>query len=243
MGKVVLVTGGSRGLGACLVKRLADGAGNAVCFTYLNSAEQAAGLVADAGNIMAVKCDQKSEDQVKVCHRTILDRYGRLDVLINNACPAFLPGDILTAEWGSFQEQLDTNLKGSFIHLRSAAEAMKIQGEGRIINVLSSYVLGCPPEKLSFYITAKYALLGLTRAAATELVKYGITVNAVSPGLMETELSGFLPRKYLEVYRARHPMKRMTQPADVADVVDFLISDGAKFLNGINIPVNGGETF
>jgi len=243
MGKVMLVTGGSRGLGACLVKRLAAGAGNAVCFTYLNSTQQADGLVSGAENITAVKCDQKSEDQVKACHRTILEKYGRLDVLINNACPAFHPGDILTAEWSSFQELLDTNLKGSFLHLRCAAEVMKNQGGGRIINVLSSYVLGCPPEKLSFYITAKYALLGLTRAAAAELVKYGITVNAVSPGLMETELSGFLPRKYLEVYRAKHPMKRTTQPADVADAVEFLISDGAKFLNGINIPVNGGEAF
>jgi len=243
MGKVVLVTGGSRGLGACLVKRLAAGAGNVVCFTFVNSAEQAAGLASGAENIMAVKCDQKSEDQVEACHRAILDRYGRLDALINNACPAFLPDDILAAEWSSFQELLDTNLKGSFLHLRSAAEAMKAQGEGRIINILSSYVFGCPPEKLSFYITTKYALLGLTRAAAAELVKYGITVNAVSPGLMETELSGFLPRKYKEVYRAKHPMKRMTEPADVADAVEFLISDGAKFLNGINIPVNGGEAF
>lgn len=243
MGKVILVTGGSRGLGACLVKRLASDTGSSVCFTYLKSAEQAGGLVSGAGNIMAVKCDQKCEDQVKACHRTILEKYGRLDVLINNACPAFLPGDILRTEWSRFQELLDVNLKGSFLHLRSAAEAMKTQGEGRIINVLTSYVLGCPPEKLSFYITAKYALLGLTRSAAVELAKYGITVNAVSPGLMETELSGFLPRKYLEVYRARHPMKRMTQPADVADAVEFLISDGAKFLNGINIPVNGGETF
>lgn len=243
MGKVILVTGGSRGLGACLVKRLEADSGNTVCFTYANSADQAAILESGAENIMAIRCDQKNEEQVNDCHKAINDKYGRLDVLINNACSAFLPCDIMTSEWSSFQDLLDTNLKGSFLHLRQAAEVMKQQGEGRIINILSSYVLNVPPEKISFYITAKYSLLGLTRAAAVELIKYGITVNAISPGMMETELSGYLPRKYFDVYRARHPMKRMTEPSDVADAAEFLISEGAKFLNGVNIPVNGGETF
>jgi len=243
MGKVILVTGGSRGLGACLVRRMACDSANTVCFTYANSSDQAAALASGGENIVAFRCDQKSEEQVKNCHRAIHDRYGRLDVLINNACSAFLPCDVLTSEWYYFQELLDTNLKGSFLHMRYAAQIMKQQGGGSIINILSSYVLNPPPEKISFYITAKYALLGLTRAAAVELIKYGITVNAISPGLMETELSGYLPRKFLEVCRVRNPMKRLTEPSDVADVAEFLVSERAKFLNGINIPVNGGEAF
>lgn len=243
MGRIILVTGGSRGLGACLVRRLASDSANTVCFTYANSSDRAAELAYGAENIMAFRCDQRSEKQVKDCHKAIHDRYGRLDVLINNACSAFLPCDILASEWSIFQDLIEVNLKGSFLHLSHAAEVMKQQGGGRIINILSSYVLNLPPDKISFYITVKYALLGLTRAAAVELIKYGITVNAVSPGLMETELSGYLPRKFLEVCRARNPMKRLTDPSDVADVAEFLISEGAKFLNGINIPVNGGEAF
>ncbi len=116
---------------------------------------------------------------------------------------------------------------------------MKEAHSGKIINILSSYVLNLPPEKIAPYITAKYALLGLSKALAVELIKYGITVNMISPGLMATDLSHYLPRKYLEVYSAKHPMGRMTTTDDTADVLEFLISDRANFLNGINIPVNG----
>jgi 3-oxoacyl-[acyl-carrier protein] reductase len=251
MKRVILVTGGSRGLGACLVNKLSgdsrstaeNGGESSVIFTYVNSSENALKLVSGSENIQAVKCDQRDESQVKYCHEAIFEKYGRLDVLINNACSSFMPCDLLSSGWDKFQELLDTNLKGAYFHTCEAAEIMKKQGSGRIINILSSYVLNTPPEKISFYITAKYALWGLTRSSAVELVKHGITVNAISPGLMETDLSGYLPRKYLEVYANRHPMKRITQPSDVADAAAYLISDGAGFLNGVNIPVNGGESF
>lgn len=243
MKKVILITGGSRGLGACLVDRFSKIENAIVCFTYVNSPGRASQLASRSNNIQEIKCDQLDENQIKLCHKIIIEKFGRLDVLINNACSSFQPCDILSSGWDKFQEILDTNLKGAYYHVREAAEIMKEQGAGRIINILSSYVLNTPPEKISFYITAKFALLGLTRSAAVELAKYGITVNAVSPGLMETDLSGYLPRKFLEAYASRHPMKRMTQPLDVADVVEYLISDGAKFLNGVNMPVNGGESF
>lgn len=243
MKKVILVTGGSRGLGACLVDRLSVDDDSVVYFTYINSPEKASQTASKSNKIHEIKCDQQDEKQVKLCHKIIFEEHGKLDVLINNACSSFLPCDILSSGWDKFQKLLDTNLKGSYYHLREAAETMKIQGAGRIINILSSYVLSTPPEKISFYITAKYALLGLTRSAAVELAKYGITVNAVSPGMMDTDLTGYLPRRYLEAYVSRHPMKRMTTPSDMADVIEYLISDGAKFLNGVNIPVNGGESF
>jgi 3-oxoacyl-[acyl-carrier protein] reductase len=243
MNKVILVTGGSKGLGACLVDRLSGDKNSEVYFTYKDSQEKASLLASKASNIQEIKCDQQDEEQVRLCYKIINENHGRIDVLINNACSSFQPCDILSSGWDKFQSLIDINLKGSYYHLREAAEKMKIQGTGRIINVLSSYVLNTPPEKISFYITVKYALLGLTRSAAVELAKYGITVNAVSPGMMETDLTGYLPRRYLEVYASRHPMKRMTQPSDVADVIEYLISEGSNFLNGINIPINGGESF
>ncbi len=243
MDKVILVTGGSRGLGECLVKRLSGIEGTAVYFTYASSGERAAKVEEEASNIYSIKCDQKDEDSVRLCHKAINERHGRLDVLINNACASFMPCDMLESGWGRFQEQLDVNVRGSYYHIREAAALMKLQGEGRIINILSSYVINTPPEKLSFYITAKYALLGMTRAAAAELTRFGITVNAVSPGLMQTELSGYLPPKYLKVCAERHPMKRLTTPSDVADTVEHLVSDKAGFLCGVNIPVNGGESY
>lgn len=243
MGKVILITGGSRGLGSYLVERLAGDKASTVVFTYLASADKAALLANKGDNIVPFSCDQREEGQVKACYDMLAEKFGGLDVLINNACSPFRPHELLASEWDEFQGLLDSNLKGAFYHTREAANLMKQRGAGRIINVLTTYVTNVPPEKLSFYITAKYALLGLTKSSAAELVKYGITVNAVSPGMMETELSAYMPRKYLELYSGRHPMKRMTTVADTADVIEFLISDGAGFLNGINIPVNGGESF
>ena len=190
-----------------------------------------------------MKCDQRDEEQIQKCIYEIAETQGRLDILVNNACSPFNPSDIFSTGWDKFQNILDVNVKGAFLFIREVSKIMKTQGQGRIINILSSYILGMPPEKLSFYVTAKYALLGLTRSAASELIQYGIAVNAVSPGLMVTDLSSYLPEKYLEIYRKFHPMKKMTETSDVANIVEFLVSDNANFLNGINIPVNGGEMF
>ncbi|MCR4436845.1 MAG: SDR family oxidoreductase [Clostridiales bacterium] len=242
-GKVILITGGSRGLGSKLVKRLSAENENTVYFTYLNSEKKAAELAAQFNNVTALKCDQRSESQIIDCVSKIDSLHGRLDVLVNNACNSFKPCELLSTDWAAFQDCFDVNVKGAYFFTREAAKIMKRQGAGKIINVLSSYVLNVPPEKLSFYITAKYALLGISRAAAVELGKWGVTVNMISPGLMATDLSGHLPKKYFDMQAQKHPMKRMASTDDAADVVEFLISDKAKFLNGTNIPVNGGEVF
>lgn len=237
--KVILITGGSRGLGAALVKRFALSDENMVYFTYADrSAEHE-----KTHNVIPLECDQRESEDIVRCVCGIVEEQGRIDVLVNNACPSFFPCDFLQSDWSMFQAIADVNVKGAYFFSREAAKAMKQQGGGRIINVLSSYVVNVPPEKLSHYVTTKYALEGLSKAAAVELGKYGITVNMVSPGMMETRLTEYLPARYLQAYRQKHPMKRMTTPADVAQVIEFLSSDGAEFLNGVNIPVNGGEAF
>lgn len=237
--KVILITGGSRGLGAECVRTLSRQEGNTVYYTY--SARPAEGQ--DGGNVFPVPCDQKEETAIADCVSKILNEQGRIDVLVNNACSSFLPCDFLKTDWSLFQELLDVNVRGACLFMREAAKAMKEAGSGKIINVLSSYVLNVPPEKLSHYVTAKYALYGLSKAAAAELGHCGVTVNMVSPGMMATHLTEYLPERFLQAYAQKHPMRRMTSTADVADVISFLCSDGARFLNGVNLPVNGGEAF
>ncbi len=239
--RIILVTGGSRGLGEKIIERLSSNGINKVYYTY--SGEASSGPVSQQNNVTAVKCDQRDEARIKGCVSEILSREGRLDVLVNNACSSFMPCDFFTSNWDMFQDLIDVNLRGSYLFANEAAKAMKLQGEGRIVNILSAFVLNVPPEKISHYITVKYALLGLSKALAAELCKFGITVNMVSPGLMRTSLSSYLPPKYMEVAAAKNPMKRLTTTEDAAKAVEFLISENAQFLNGVNIPVNGGESF
>lgn len=241
--KVILITGGSRGLGAEMVERLSSNPGYKIYFTYNSSGEKAQQLFSKHENVRAEKCDQRNEEHIRNCVASILETEGRLDVLVNNACPSFLPEEFLNLTWDSFQNLIDVNVKGAALFAQEASKAMKTQGGGKIINILTSFVIGVPPEKIAHYITAKYALFGLSKALAAELCKYGITVNMVSPGLMPTDLSGYLPKKYLDAAAFKHPMKRLTSTEDVTGVVEFLISDRAQFLNGVNLAVNGGENF
>lgn len=237
--KVILITGGSSGLGKEFVRRISASSEYIIYFTGTKNLESET----RESNVIPIRCDLRDEAEIFNCVSKIYNEQGKIDVLVNNACPMFKPCDFLTSDWYLFQELIDVNVKGAYLFTREASKIMKSQEQGKIINILSSYVINVPPEKISFYITAKYALLGLSKAAAAELCKYGITVNMISPGIMSTQLTSYLPKKYMEAYAGKHPMKRMTTTSDVAGVLDFLISDNSSFLNGINIPVNGGESF
>lgn len=237
--KVILITGGSRGLGAEFVEKLMLSDEHTLYFTYSDASTE----LRNYNNVTPVLCNQKNEADIISCVSKILSEQERIDVLVNNACPYFKPCDIFASDWTMFQDIIDVNVKGAYLFTREVSRAMKQQGNGKIINILSSYAINVPPENVSFYVTAKYALAGLSKASAVELSKYGITVNMISPGLMCTHLTDYLPARYLEAYKQKHPMKRMTTTADVAEVLKFLIADSTQFLNGVNIPVNGGEAF
>src|SRR5262249_19544334 len=110
------------------------------------------------------------------------------------------------------------------------------------VNVLTTYTLGLPPAKLSAYVTSKYALLGLTRSMAVEFVRYGVRVNAVSPGVTRTEFIADLPERFIEQMEAGLPMERIATPQEVASVICFLLSPEASYMTGVNVPVSGGQS-
>ena len=143
--------------------------------------------------------------------------------------------------WKDFAGQLEVQLKSVVDTSVLVIPIMKSQGGGRIVNILTSYVVSHVPAGLSDYVTAKYAVLGLTKSMAVELGKYNITVNAVSPSFLRGKFNKDIPEKLDEFIIANTPLKRLVEPKDIANVVAFLISDEAGYITGENISVSGGS--
>jgi 3-oxoacyl-[acyl-carrier protein] reductase len=239
-GKVALITGAARGLGrATAVRLLERGASVAVNVRGAERAEEVArGLGAGA---FAAAGDVADSSAVEAIVGRILDRCGRLDVLVNNAALALSTRfeKISEEEW---RRAMDVNVTAPFLLIRAAVPAMKATGGGRIVNVSSTAGKTVSTLGGAHYTTSKAALLGLTRAAAKELGPYGITVNAVCPGLIDTELTREnASAADLAGYARSFPIQRLGRPVEVADLICFLASDQAAYITGAALDINGGD--
>ncbi|HEY0781624.1 MAG TPA: SDR family NAD(P)-dependent oxidoreductase, partial [Thermoanaerobaculia bacterium] len=199
------------------------------------------GQGAAAGRTLAVPGAVASGDDVRAMVERTLAKFGRLDVLVNNA--AFAPTtrfEQITEE--EFRRALDVNLTGVFLCLRAALPAMKAQGYGRVVNLSSTAGKTVSTLGGAHYTASKTGLLGLTRAAAKELGRHGITVNAVCPGLIDTELTreAATPER-LAAHAAGFPVPRLGTAIEVADLICFLASDRAGYITGASIDINGGD--
>lgn len=244
--KIIMITGGNRGIGAVTAKLLAVN-GAKVIINYHTDKESSDALIkeifeltGDKSSVIAFQADVSNETAVKEMVQSVFDKYGKIDVLINNACPQFLPKPFSETDWSEYEKLFQVNLKGAYNLIQSVVPKMKESKGGIIINMLTSYVLGAPPPKISAYITAKYALEGFSKALASELGPFNIRVNMVSPGIVKTKLTEHLPEKMFELISAQTPLRRITTGEDVAQILLFLSSDKAKYLTGVNIPVCGG---
>ena len=234
--KTVLITGGSRGIGRAMVELFAS-RGYSVAFTYLNSEEQAKTL-AEATGAIAIKADSASEADVISAVQAVRERFGDVDCLINNAgVSSFsLFTDLTLEDWN---RHLAINLTGSFLYSKAVIPGMVAKKSGRIINVSSMWgITGSSCEV--HYSTAKAGLIGMTKALAKELGPSGITVNAIAPGLIETDMNKSLSEDDIKAIEDETPLMRIGYPEEVAKVALFLAEDGASFITGEVMNVSGG---
>ncbi len=239
-GRVAIVTGGTRGIGRAIVRVLAaDGA--QVVLTG-REAGRVEGTVreteASGGRALGIVVEMGRGEDIQRLVSETHDRFGRIDLLVNNA-GVTRDGLLIRMKDADWDEVLGVNLRGAFQITRAVARAMARQRSGRIINIVSTAgVMGTAGQ--ANYSAAKAGLIGLTKSAARELAHWGILVNAVAPGLIETDMSASLTAEIRDSYIAQVPLKRMGTPDEVAQVVRFLASDAATYITGQVIHVNGG---
>ena len=239
--KVALITGGSRGIGLATSRRLASD-GLTVVVNYLQNAQSAesavAEIVAAGGQATAMQADVRDAEQVKSMFARIKEAYGRLDVLVNNAGVAqdnFTPY-MTETQW---DDVIDTNLKGAFLCAREAAKLMTRARSGRIVNVSS--VAGLTGDiKRANYAAAKAGLLGLTKATARDLATFGVTVNAIAPGYIETDFLAGVDEAGRKRITDSIPLKRLGKPEEVADLIAFLAGESAGYITGAVFVIDGG---
>jgi 3-oxoacyl-[acyl-carrier protein] reductase len=239
--RTVVVTGGSRGIGRAICAAL-SAPGTTVYFNYnsdLDAAKTTAEAIATAGGKARYhQVDVASETAVADYLGTILKEAGRIDVLVNNA-GITRDGLLVRMKADDWDAVMNVNLKGTFNCMKVAAKAMMKQRYGRIINISSVVGVSGNPGQAN-YVAAKAGIIGLTKAVARELASRNITVNAVAPGYIDTDMTGDLNDKAKAAMIGQIPMGRIGTPADIAGVVAFLTSAAADYITGQVIHVSGG---
>ncbi|ABA88684.1 3-oxoacyl-(acyl carrier protein) reductase [Syntrophotalea carbinolica DSM 2380] len=238
--KVVVVTGASRGIGRAMAVKMA--ACGAKIVVSARSADALVALVdeikAQGGDAVSVPADIARTDDVARLFEVAVEAFGRVDVLVNNA--GITRDNLLVrmkdADWDAV---LDTNLKGAFLCTRAAAKIMGKQRVGRIINI-SSVVGEMGNAGQANYCASKAGLIGMTKSVARELAKRNVTVNAVTPGFIVTEMTDVLSEKVKESLLGQIPLGRFGEAEDIVSAVMFLASDQAAYITGQVLGVNGG---
>jgi 3-oxoacyl-[acyl-carrier protein] reductase len=239
-GRVAIVTGAARGLGRAAAARLHQR--GALVAVNVRSAERAEAVAREIGDgVLAIPGDLAAAGVPDAIARMTLDRFGRIDILVNNAALPLTTRfeQISPDEW---RQAMEVNLTAPFLLMQAVLPAMKQQHYGRVVNISSTAGRMVSTLGGAHYTTSKTGLLGLTRAAAKELGKYGITVNAVCPGMIDTELTReSASTEVLDRLAQSYPVPRLGTALEVADLICFAASERAGYITGASLDINGGD--
>jgi 3-oxoacyl-[acyl-carrier protein] reductase/7-alpha-hydroxysteroid dehydrogenase len=239
--KVAVITGGSRGIGFATVERfLQEGATVILTASSQSSADQAVAKLKEKypqASVAGISPELTSLNSVQAAFRNVVDRYGRLDILVNNAGVSEST-PLLDYTEETYDRVMDLNVKGVFNAARAAAEHMARQGEGVILNTSSMVSLTGQPSGFA-YPASKFAVNGLTVSLARELGPKGIRVNAVAPGIIETDMMKAVPKEIIDPMIAQVPLRRLGKPEDIANAFAFLASEEASYITGVVLSVDG----
>lgn len=242
-GRVALVTGASRGIGKAIALRYArEGAQVAICGRRQESLDAVAAEAGEGpGEILPVACHVGRPEELRCAVDVVLGRFGRIDVLVNNAATNIQQGPCLEATEAQFDKMVEVNLKSAFRLIGLVAPGMCERGTGSILNIAS--VAGLRPQYESLlYSTTKAALLMLTKSYALELGPRGVRVNAIAPGLVRTELSAYFwrdPERHAQ-YFGKQPVQRIGTPEEIAELALLLASERSSYMSGAVLVADGG---
>lgn len=242
-GKVAIVTGGARNIGAVYSKRLAEEGARVVIADVIDGNEVTEAIAKGGAEAIALTIDVSKEiDTLRMAQETV-KRFGRIDILVNNAA-IFLSiqrrtfDEISVEEW---DRVMAVNVKGPFLCAKAVLPEMKKQESGKIINITSTTALAGTPRFLH-YVTSKAALIGMTRSLAREMGKFGVCVNAIAPGLVEHE-GQTAPKEFTEFQLKARAIKRLEVPQDLTGALIYLASSDSDFITGQTLVVDGGSVF
>ena len=240
-GKIAVVTGASRGIGRAIATKLAK-LGATVIINYNGSAEKAEEvkqkIIVDGGRSEIMQCNVADYDSCEAFFKEIIHQFKRIDIMVNNA-GITKDGLMMRMSEEDFTSVIDVNLKGTFHGIRFASRQMMKQRSGRIINMSSVVGISGNAGQVN-YAASKAGVIGMTKSAAKELASRNITVNAIAPGFIETDMTSVLSEKVIEETMKQIPLGRLGSAEDIAETAAFLASDAAAYITGQVISVDGG---
>ena len=238
-GKVAVVTGASRGIGLEIAKTLAAQGARVAVISTQERPEIAEQIAQETGSeAKSFACDVSDADQVAATFKAILEAFGQVDILVNNA-GITRDGLMMRMKEADFDDVIRTNLRSAFLCTRAVARHMMGRRSGRIVNMASINGIRAQAGQAN-YAASKAGIIGLTKTNAMEFAARGITVNAVAPGFIGTDMTAKIAPEALEKYKNAIPVQRIGEPKDVANAVAFLVSDEASYITGQVLGVDGG---